>query len=119
MVYCKGISEVVCDLIVDGYCLRAIGAVKGLPSKATIMRWLNDRRKTEFHESYRRAKEVQRWALGDEYMDYCQQGYSPRSLGALGDRIGKLALKKHHTPRKLTLLEKLEEEIKRRALLAD
>ena len=47
----------VLDLIAQGHSLRAIGAMKGMPSKATVMRWLNE--DEGFQDQYARAKDEQ------------------------------------------------------------
>ena len=118
MIYCKEVAQKICELIIEGNNLRQINKVSGLPSKATIMRWLNDRRKTEFQEQYRNAKWVQNMILGEYAMELCEKGYHYKSLGSLGARISKLVLKKHHTPRKVTIWDRIIEEQERRAKLA-
>jgi hypothetical protein len=94
MIYCKEVADVVCELVIDGYDLRQIGAVKGLPSKATLCRWLKDGRKIYFLDAYRRAKEIQHIIFADKVVDLAMQ-YGHRALGQLGGRVHKLHLRRN------------------------
>jgi hypothetical protein len=111
MIYSKPICKLICRLTVEGYCLRQLGRIKGLPSKATLMRWLNDPRKIAFKDDYRRAKETQHLFLCDELFYEVECGVNYRSLGREAGRISKLHLKKHAKPR--TQLEALYEALHR------
>jgi hypothetical protein len=105
MLYCKEITGIICNLIVDGHSLRAIGKIKGLPSKPTIMRWLTDRRKIDFLDDYRRAKEVQHIIYVDRLMGAVGDGIHYRSLGQAGGRVHKLHLKTNANPRNFIAAE--------------
>lgn len=99
MIYCKEVCDAVCRFIAEGYCLRQIGKVKGLPSKATIMRWLNDPKKIYFLDAYRRAKELHVMIAGDKLMDLVESGYPFSCLGRETFRISNMRFRKHDHPR--------------------
>jgi hypothetical protein len=99
MMYYKPVCDMICQLTIKGYCLRQIGRIKGLPTKATILRWLNDPRKISFKDDYRIAKEIQHYILCDDLMDLTNKGVNFRNLGREGGRISKLHLKRHAKPR--------------------
>jgi len=112
MIYSKAVVDIVCELIVEGHSLRMIGKVKGLPSKATLMRWLNDPRKIAFLDAYRRAKQVQHCVVVEDLLDLVDSGWHYKSLGRLGGRVHKLHLKSNARP-----ANALEAELERRARL--
>lgn len=114
MLYSEDITTRICKLIVDGHSLRTISKVPGLPSKATILRWLKDPRKIAFKDAYRQAKEVQRIIYADYVIDLAMR-YGHRALGQIGSRVHKLYLKQNDAPR--TMLEALEEELARRTYM--
>jgi hypothetical protein len=98
MIYTKEITTCICQLITEGHSLRAIGSVSGLPSKATILRWLQDPRKIAFKDAYRQAKERQRIIYAMYVVGLAEQ-YGHRALGQLGSRVHKLYLKQNDEPR--------------------
>ena len=62
--YNDQIADVICERIADGESLRAICACEGMPSKATVFRWLGKHK--EFHDQYARARDEQAESFADE-----------------------------------------------------
>lgn len=65
--YNQAEADKVCELIMDGYSLRKIAAIDGMPSKQDILRWL--RENTGFQAQYAHAREEQADALAEEIID--------------------------------------------------
>ena len=98
MLYCPEVIKVMCKMIVASHSLRVIGKQKGLPSKATILRWLVDERKIEFRDAYRRAKQVQHWVIADQIHEAFEDGQYLVIQGQWGGRVHKLHLKSNARP---------------------
>ncbi len=62
--YNDQIADVICERIADGESLRAICACEGMPSKATVFRWLGKHK--EFQDQYARARDEQAESFADE-----------------------------------------------------
>lgn len=63
--YNPEIGHSICLLIAEGKSLRSICEAEGMPSKTTVMRWLQDDDKAEFRDQYARARESQ----AEHYLD--------------------------------------------------
>lgn len=50
--YSDELADAICDRISEGESLRAICAEGGMPSKGTVMRWLDDGTRPEFRGLY-------------------------------------------------------------------
>lgn len=61
------LADKVCDLIMDGYSLRKIEAVDGMPKRLTILRWLRENK--EFQTQYAHAREEQADFYAEEILD--------------------------------------------------
>lgn len=61
------ITEEICLLIAEGFTLRHIESVPGMPSKPTIMRWCINNK--SFRDHYARAKKLQTEAFNEEIID--------------------------------------------------
>ena len=64
--YSEQIAEIICSRIGDGESLRHICANGDMPSKTSVMRWLEANK--EFRDQYARARELQaeHWAVRDQ-----------------------------------------------------
>ncbi len=66
------ISGKVCELIAEGYSLRQIGRIEGMPGKTTVLRWLA--RHEEFRSQYARARDLQAEHMADEILEIADDG---------------------------------------------
>src|SRR5690606_10358485 len=62
--YNDQIADVICERIADGESLRGICACEGMPSKATVFRWLGKHK--GFPAQYARARDEQAESFADE-----------------------------------------------------
>lgn len=65
--YTQELADKVCEYIMDGYSLRKIEAINGMPRRLEILKWL--RENIEFQTQYAHAREEQAEALADEMID--------------------------------------------------
>jgi len=66
VMYSQDIADAICEQIADGKSLRAICEQEGMPTRATVFRWLGDERFILFRDRYARAREAQADVLFDE-----------------------------------------------------
>lgn len=99
MAFAEDVRLEVLEHITEGKSLRAIGKIKGMPSKATIMRWLNE--DEEFQDQYARAKEEQADVLFEDVLEIADMA-TPEEVAVARLRIdarkwmaGKLRPKKY------------------------
>jgi hypothetical protein len=69
--YTDHIAQVICLRISEGESLRKIVSDEGMPDKATVYRWLLERK--DFCDNYARAREEQADTLADEIVDIADQ----------------------------------------------
>lgn len=70
--FSERVSEEICDLIIEGWSVRQIGARDDMPAECTIYRWLA--RHEDFREKYARAKELQADRFGEEILEIADDG---------------------------------------------
>lgn len=70
--YSAARANEVCALIADGYSLRQIAALDGMPDKRTILRWLDAHE--EFRPQYAYAREAQAEHFADEILEIADDG---------------------------------------------
>ena len=66
--YSEELAQEICRHIADCVSLRAIAAMEGMPTTATIMSWLADSSKPEFLEQYARAREAQAEKMAEDIL---------------------------------------------------
>ena len=66
--YSEELAQEICRHIADCVSLRAIAAMEGMPTAATIMSWLADGSKPEFLEQYARAREAQADKMAEDIL---------------------------------------------------
>jgi hypothetical protein len=66
--YSQGLVQTICEHIANCVSLRAIAAMDGMPSVATMMNWLADAGKPEFLEQYARAREAQADRMAEDIL---------------------------------------------------
>lgn len=67
--YTPEVGDKVCELITQGYSLRAIAKHEGMPSPALVCKWLAEEENKSFREQYARAREAQADLLFDEILE--------------------------------------------------
>lgn len=72
--YCKEITNEICLRLAHGESLRQICRSEHIPDIGTILDWLIDDRKVEFHQQYARAREIQAEYMFDEIIDIADDG---------------------------------------------
>lgn len=99
MAFAEDVRLEVLEHIAEGKSLRAIEAMEGMPSKTTVMRWLND--DEEFRDQYARAKDEQADVLFEDVLDIADNA-TPEEVAVARLRIdarkwmaGKLRPKKY------------------------
>lgn len=65
--FTEELADTICERIADGESLRAICREEGMPSKATVFRWLANNEK--FQDQYARAREAQADSLFDDVLE--------------------------------------------------
>lgn len=65
--YNPELTERICERLSDGQSLREICKSEGMPSRATVLRWL--RVHDEFRDQYAQAREVQADTIVDEILE--------------------------------------------------
>ena len=72
MAYSKAaIATAICEQLADGKGLRAICRQDGMPTKTTVLRWLES--DPEFRDQYMRAREIQADTLFDEILEIADE----------------------------------------------
>ncbi len=64
--YTEVLVAQICWRLAEGETLRSICRDPAMPHKATILRWLADKKKADFRDHYAHAREMQADALFDE-----------------------------------------------------
>ena len=67
--YTEALAAEICRRLAEGETLRSVCRDKAMPDKATILRWLADKKKADFREQYVYAREMQADALFDEALE--------------------------------------------------
>lgn len=65
-------ADKICERIADGESLKAICEEEGMPSKATVFKWLGQN--ASFVDKYARAREAQADALFDDILSIADDG---------------------------------------------
>ncbi len=67
--YTEALAAEICRRLAEGETLRSLCRDPTMPDKATVLRWLADKKKTDFREQYVYAREMQADALFDEALE--------------------------------------------------
>ncbi|QIG76701.1 terminase small subunit protein [Rhizobium phage RHph_I1_23] len=70
--YTDEMADKICERIADGESLKSICEEDGMPSKATVFKWLGQN--ASFVDKYARAREAQADALFDEILSIADDG---------------------------------------------
>ncbi len=93
--YTEALAAKFCRRLTEGETLRAICRDPVMPDKATILRWLADKKKAEFRDQYAHAREMQADALFDEALEIGDDA----SGDWMVDKDGKKTLDHEHVQR--------------------
>ena len=83
--YNPALASKICSQIAEGYSLREICDAEEMPDKSTILRWLFEEDKKEFHDQYARAREIQAELMADELTDISDDSRNDWMLRKMGD----------------------------------
>lgn len=75
MDYSQDKADKVCELIMDGYSLRKVEAIEGMPRRLTILKWL--RENPNFQTQYAHAREEQAEYLADNILEVADDSSLP------------------------------------------
>ena len=67
--YSEVLAAEICRRLAEGETLRSVCRDKEMPDKATVLRWLGDKAKTDFRDQYAHARDMQADALFDEALE--------------------------------------------------
>ena len=73
-IYTQELVDTICAELAEGRSLRSVLLDDGMPSMATVFRWLREEDKKTFQEQYARAKEESADALAEEMLDIADDG---------------------------------------------
>ncbi len=93
--YTEALAAKLCLRLAEGETLRAICRDEAMPDKATVLRWLADKTKTDFRDQYAHARDMQADALFDEALEIADDVSGDWST----DKDGKKVLDHEHVQR--------------------
>jgi hypothetical protein len=93
--YTEALAAKICRRLAEGETLRAICRDKAMPDKATVLRWLADKKKADFRDQYAHAREMQADALFDEALEIADDA----SGDWAADKDGKKTFDHEHVQR--------------------
>ncbi len=93
--FTEALAAKICRRLAEGETLRAICRDPVMPDKATILRWLADKKKADFRDQYAHAREMQADALFDEALEIADDASGDWAV----DKDGKKTLDHEHVQR--------------------
>ena len=85
--YTEALAAEICRRLAEGETLRSVCRDKAMPDKATILRWLADKKKADFREQYVYAREMQADALFDEALEITDDASGDWSTDKDGKKV--------------------------------
>lgn len=76
--YSQELADKICSLIAEGYSLRKICDMEGMPTKETVRVWLRDENKASFTAQYARARDEQADHYADEITEIADTEEDPQ-----------------------------------------
>ena len=67
--YTEALAAKICRRLAEGETLRSVCRDKAMPDKATVLRWLSDKKNADFRDQYAHARDMQADALFDEALE--------------------------------------------------
>ena len=93
--YAEALAAKICLRLAEGETLRSICRDEAMPDKATVLRWLADKKKADFRDQYAHAREMQADALFDEALEIADDALGDWAT----DKDGKKVLNHEHVQR--------------------
>jgi hypothetical protein len=85
--YTEALAAGICRRLAEGETLRSVCRDKAMPDKATILRWLADKKKADFRDQYVYAREMQADALFDEALEIADDASGDWSMDKDGKKV--------------------------------
>ncbi len=85
--YTDALTAEICRRLAEGETLRSVCRDKVMPDKATILRWLADKKKADFREQYVYAREMQADALFDEALEIADDASGDWTVDKDGKKV--------------------------------
>ncbi len=85
--YTEALAAKICRRLAEGETLRSVCRDKAMPDKATILRWLADKKKADLREQYVYAREMQADALFDEALEIADDASGDWSTDKDGKKV--------------------------------
>ena len=85
--YTEALAAEICRRLAEGETLRSVCRDKAMPDKATILRWLADKKKADFREQYVYAREMQADALFDEALEIADDATGDMTTDKDGKKV--------------------------------
>lgn len=73
-IFSQELADKICNYISEGYSLRQIEEIEGMPSKTQILKWATDSDKQEFTDQYAQAMQRRTEYWAEEILDICDDG---------------------------------------------
>ncbi len=93
--YTEALAAKICQRLAEGETLRSVCRDQAMPDKATVLRWLADKTKTDFRDQYAHARDMQADALFDEALEIADDASGDWAV----DKDGKKTLDHEHVQR--------------------
>ncbi len=85
--YTDALAAEICRRLAEGETLRSVCRDKAMPDKATVLRWLADKKKADFREQYVYAREMQADALFDEALEIADDALGDWTVDKDGKKV--------------------------------
>ncbi len=85
--YTEALAAKICQRLAEGETLRSICRDKAMPNKATVLRWLADKKKAEFRDQYAHARDMQADALFDEALEIADDASGDWTVDKDGKKV--------------------------------
>ena len=85
--FTEALAAEICRRLAEGETLRSVCRDKAMPDKATILRWLADKKKADFRERYVYAREMQADALFDEALEIADDASGDWAVDKDGKKV--------------------------------
>lgn len=73
-IFSQELADQICNYIAEGYSLRQIEELEGMPCKTQILKWATDSDKSDFTNQYAQAMQRRTEYWAEEILDICDDG---------------------------------------------
>jgi len=85
--YTETLAANICQRLAEGETLRSVCRDEAMPDKATILRWLADKKKADFRDQYAHARDMQADALFDEALEIADDASGDWAVDKDGKKV--------------------------------